>query len=333
MFLPAPFPSHPAPPLLLTVLEDAGQQRPPYDEQWRARAERLVHAFLSGRKETTRRAYARDLKDFARFLQAPTADDAAALLLSRTPGEANELVLNYRTHMAEAQRLSPATVNPRLAALRSLARMGRLLGLINWTIEVQAVASQRYRDTRGPGRPAYEAMLRLLESTPDGAAARRDLAIVRLLHDLGLRAGETASLRLEDLDLEGRRLLVLGKGRGEREPLSLPLPTRAALEGWVGARGPAPGPLFTNFDPAHKAPGLTTTSIYRLVRALGDRVGARVRPHGLRHLAITEALDRTGGNLRAVQKFSRHRDLRVLLVYDDNRQDLAGEVASLVAGA
>jgi integrase/recombinase XerC len=36
--------------------------------------------------------------------------------------------------------------------------------------------------------------------------------------------------------------------------------------------------------------------------------------------------------VRRVQKFSRHRDLRTLTLYDDNRQDMAGEVAALIAG-
>lgn len=40
----------------------------------------------------------------------------------------------------------------------------------------------------------------------------------------------------------------------------------------------------------------------------------------------------TGGDVRRVQKFFRHRHLRTLTVYDDNRQDFAGEVAALVAG-
>jgi len=35
--------------------------------------------------------------------------------------------------------------------------------------------------------------------------------------------------------------------------------------------------------------------------------------------------------VRAVQKFSRHRDVRVLQRYDDNRRDLAGGVAARVA--
>jgi integrase/recombinase XerC len=47
----------------------------------------------------------------------------------------------------------------------------------------------------------------------------------------------------------------------------------------------------------------------------------------LRHAAVTAALDLTGGDIRAVQRFSRHRDVRVIERYDDSRQDLAGDVA------
>jgi hypothetical protein len=60
-------------------------------------------------------------------------------------------------------------------------------------------------------------------------------------------------------------------------------------------------------------------------------MAGRVRPHGFRHHAITRALDLTSGDLRRVQRFSRHRDPRTVLRYDDNRRDLGGEVASLVA--
>lgn len=66
-----------------------------------------------------------------------------------------------------------------------------------------------------------------------------------------------------------------------------------------------------------------------MVRALGRKAGVAVRPHGLRHSAITEALDLTG-DVRKVQRFSRHKNLAVLMVYDDNRRDLGGEVARLL---
>ena len=37
------------------------------------------------------------------------------------------------------------------------------------------------------------------------------------------------------------------------------------------------------------------------------------------------------GNIRVAQKFSRHKSADMLMRYDDNRQDLGGEAAKLVA--
>ena len=54
-------------------------------------------------------------------------------------------------------------------------------------------------------------------------------------------------------------------------------------------------------------------------------------PHGLRHLAITEALDLTNGNVRAVRHFSRHSSVETLLCYDDNRTDMAGKISRILA--
>lgn len=107
----------------------------------------------------------------------------------------------------------------------------------------------------------------------------------------------------------------------------------ADLEAWVAVRGPEPGPLFVNFDRAGKGGGrLSGRSVARVVAALGAEAGlGGVRPHGLRHAAITAALDATGGDVRTVQRYSRHAKLETVLLYDDSRRDAAGEVAQLVA--
>src|SRR5262249_20304498 len=157
------------------------------------------------------------------------------------------------------------------------------------------------------------------------------LALLRCLYDLALRRAEVVGLDLEDLDLAAGTLAVLGKGRTEKSSVTLPGPTKAALEAWLAIRGPTPGPLFRSLDRARKGNGrLTGGAVYLMVRKLGRKAGLETRPHGLRHAAITEALDLTG-DVRAVQKFSRHRDVRTLERYDDARQDLAGEVAKKVA--
>ncbi|MGF1487528.1 MAG: hypothetical protein ACFBSE_10605 [Prochloraceae cyanobacterium] len=55
-----------------------------------------------------------------------------------------------------------------------------------------------------------------------------------------------------------------------------------------------------------------------------------ISPHKIRHSSITTALDPTDGDVRRVQKLSRHKNINTLLVYDDNRKNLQGEVTDLL---
>jgi phage anti-repressor protein len=73
----------------------------------------------------------------------------------------------------------------------------------------------------------------------------------------------------------------------------------AALVKWIEIRGKDPGALFCNFHPSGQRTRLTGDGLYKLIRSLGERAGIRTRPHGLRHAAITQALDVTRGDLRA----------------------------------
>lgn len=292
---------------------------------------RLVDAFLSGKSPKTVDAYRRDLASFQDFVGARNTGEAARVLLAQGHGPANEAALRYRADLL-VRGLSPATVNRRLAAVRSLVKLARTLGLVPWTLEVPSVESRAYRDTRGPGLEGVRRLLAVLDARVD-AKGKRDRAVLHLLFDMALRREEAVHLDLEDVDLEKGTLSVLGKKRTEKESLTVPEPTKAALASWLQVRGDEPGPLFLNFDRAGKGGRLTGRSVHRLVGELGLDAGLGVvRPHGLRHAAITEALEATGGDVRRVQKFSRHRDVRVLAVYDDSRRDMGGEVARLVAG-
>jgi integrase/recombinase XerC len=230
------------------------------------------------------------------------------------------------------RNLSANTINNRLAALRSLVKLARTLGVIEWTIDIGSVKAKPYRDTAGCGAAGYRRLLEHLDGRGDPKAIR-DRAIVRLLFERALRRGEVASLDVEHLDLDAGALSILGKGTTERVSLTLPEPTRRALADWLVIRGTEPGPLFTNLDRARKGTGrLTGAGIWAIVTTLGEATGQTMRPHGLRHAAITTALDATRGDVRAVQRFSRHAKVDTVLTYDDNRLDIGGDVAKLVAG-
>ncbi len=295
---------------------------------------RLVAAFLEGRNERTMRTYQQGLADFAAFVGVQSVEEAANVLITLSAGEANGLVLRYRSHLVDAGKAA-ATVNNRLAAVRSLVKLARTLGLVSWQLEIQGLKSETYRDTRGPGPGGYRRVLDATDLRTD-AKGLRDRAIVRLLYELALRRLEVVRLDVADVDLESGAIQVLGKGRSGKVRMTLPDTTRAALSAWLEVRGTEPGPLFLNLDRAsssHEGRRLSPTSVNRILAELGSRLGFQLRPHGLRHAAITQALELTNGNYRAVARFSRHRDIRVLNVYDDNREDLGGSVARLVAGS
>ena len=69
------------------------------------------------------------------------------------------------------------------------------------------------------------------------AKGLRDGALLRLLFDLGLRRSEVVRLDLADWDRQAGTVAVLGKGRTAKVLLTLPLPTRIALEAWLSLRG------------------------------------------------------------------------------------------------
>lgn len=196
------------------------------------------------------------------------------------------------------------------------------------------VKTEPYRDTRGPGVDVFGAAMAQGARKNDPKSIR-DRAILRLLFDLGLRRGEVVGLDLEDVDLSRGTLTVLGKGRTQKEHLSLPNPTQAAVEAWLEIRGDKAGPVFRNFDRAGKGDGrLTATGVYAMVRRLGEAIGRRIRPHGLRHTSITEAVklaQKNGLGLEEVLDFSRHADVKTLLVYRDRERNVQGRLASLVA--
>lgn len=296
----------------------------------------LLAAFLSGKSPKTIEAYKRDLEDFRQFLGADDRNQAARIFLSGGLHKANHTALKYKNHLTDDKKLQPTTVNRKLAALRSLTDMAYTLGMINWKVRVKnQKVSTASRDTRGPGKTGVQKLQEEVSRRTD-AKGLRDKVILHLLYDVALRRAEVVELDLEDVDLERGTLRILGKGRLQKETLSLPTRTKKILSDWLAVRGDIEGPLFINFhhDPRIQGKRLSATSLYRIIRDLGTQTGQKVRPHGLRHTAISEAVRKVqavGMDVTKVLQFSRHKDLKTLQVYIDQVEDVQGKIAELVA--
>jgi integrase/recombinase XerC len=160
------------------------------------------------------------------------------------------------------------------------------------------------------------------------------VAIFLLLgYGRALRRGEVVGLNLEHFDARGSRVSVLRKGKRERKWLSLDPLVTAKLRAWVALRGKEPGPLFLQLGKGGRVLAgrrLSGDGVHKILETMGEKLGGIIRPHGLRHAAITAALDETNGNVRAAREFFGHASIEVLMRYDDHRKDVGGEVASKV---
>lgn len=289
----------------------------------------LVTGWLSSRNSPhTASAYKIALDMFAAHVKAKSADRAASHLLRMSRGEARHLVTEWRAAMLAAGA-APGSANLRVGAIRSLVIYAADLGWCGWTLKVPDLPGGPVRDTTGPSRANVLRLLSWIE-TRSGPLAARDTALVRMLYDLALRVGEACALDVGStrLDPERPTVQIRGKGRAGPETLSLPEPTRAALAAYAAARGPNEGPLFLSA----RGKRLTTRAAHGVIGRLGRASGiGRVTPHGLRHSAITYALEVTGGDVARVAQFSRHRKVQTVMIYDDRRRASGAEIARLVA--
>ena len=297
------------------------------------KASRLLKSFLQ-KSPNTLAAYKADLDDFRQWLKVPSIEEATKALLSRGLGEANALVGDYLHHLDE-KGLAPSSINRKLSSLKSLIKMGNTLGIITWRLSISGVKSERYKDVSGP---SVSGIRSLLDALPGNKPVYvRNRAIIRCMFDLGLRRNEVCSLNIEDFDLEGCRLAVLGKGKKERLWLMLPQATISALQDWIKIRGTDPGALFITFDRAKQGDGrLTGIGLYKLMLRLGQKAGLtkKLTPHKIRHSSITTAIQesqKNGMGLETVKSHSRHADIRTVMIYADHLNKHQGRIASLVS--
>ena len=290
-------------------------------------AEFLDHLRLNENASAhTVRAYESDLSQFITFV--------ATHLNRRRPDlvAADFNHLNIRAFLGDLHTRgnSRASAARKLAAIRTFGRYLRREGAIDG--DPAALVGTPKREQRLPPHLAESEMSRLLEM-PDTSSplGRRDRAILELFYASGLRLSELVGVGLEDVNLSGRVVRVLGKG-GKERIVPFNRSTEAALRVWLHdreaiaagirdagsvirsptvvrsvSRGRRPAePLFLNYQGGR----LSTRSVDRLVRkyvaACSTRFG--ISPHALRHSFATHLLER-GADLRVIQELLGHARL------------------------
>jgi len=302
----------------------------------------LQQLLADKRSLNTKRAYEKDVTDFFQTMTGkPPSRDSVLEFLHLEERQAVAVVLKYKAKLISGEGrkapLKEATVNRRLAAIKSLIEMGRKMGTCCFSLEdIKGEKAQKYRDTAGIDTRAFEQILGQCDRAT--VSGKRDYALLRLLWSNALRRNEISQLNVSDFDPVAGTLRILGKGRGtQSEIVDLGPATVRAIADWLDARGGnrvANAPLFTSLDFAHSGHRLTGDGLRKIVVRHSEKAGItkQMSPHRIRHSAITAALDATDGNVRKVQKLSRHKKLDTLMIYDDNRGRDQQEISQLLDG-
>ena len=239
------------------------------------------------KRPRTRQTYADSIKQFDEFL----ADKGMPRAVSSIRREHVESFITYllreKRHPVTGALLKPATASVRFRALQSFFK---------WAVEEEDLIDESpMRSMKPPTIDEVptpflrDADLKRLLKACEGRAFedRRDMAVIRLLIETGVRRTELTNLTTDDVDREnrvihvqatsskGRRGRTVGfgakasvaVGRYLRARRAHPLARRGARELWLGRRGP-----------------MTDSGIAQIVRDRSIRAGlAPVHPHLLRH--------------------------------------------------
>lgn len=295
------------------------------------------------RSPATRREYRKDInKFFQAVAHEPPNRDLVLEFLHLEQNLAVQLVIGYKAQLIE-QGLAEATVNRRLSAIKALTAQGRKLGVCSYTLsDVKPEPTRPYRDTSGIDKDDFARVLSFTNTLKDAVYSRRsrikafrDYALLRLLWSNALRREEISNTNINDFDANRRTLSIIGKGQGtEKQIISLTAKMTLAIEQWLEVRGKALGnaPLFIALDNASYGRRLRGNGIYQAVNRLCKEAGIskKMSPHRIRHGSITESLNATNGNVRMVQKLSRHKDINTVIIYDDNRINYQSEISQLL---
>lgn len=294
----------------------------------------FMNSFWLGRHPRTVRAYKDDFARLATWANSVSTEAFVSHFFSLGSGAAYRLAYEFKGQMM-AKKWSPAYVNNHLSALRALVKFARRIERIEWSLDIENVPIEAFRDTKGPGFDGLVRIVNVAAQQEDKWRATRDTAIVMLMITMGLRCNEVVTLDLEHVDFRGKRIYVQAKRKLQRNWVTASKEMLASVKAWVTKRGSEPGPLFLSRAFGRQRPDgrLANSSTWKIVSDLATKAGLDSWPHALRHAAITTVLDLTDGNVCAAQAFARHSSPAETMRYDDTRKDLGGEMGAKISKA
>lgn len=277
------------------------------------------------RTDTGKRGMVSALNTIAKILNAPNWQAVNWATLNAA---------NVRAIMAKVEG-APATRNKVLAAIKGTARMSRELGLITGETLSMIEAIKGDKGSRLVTGRAVDAgeVLQLVNITvkDDSPAGYRDVAIIALLRQTGMRRAELAALTISDITMSGDKATIRIIGKGNKERLAyVRNGAFKALNDWLTIRGDGNGHLFCAINKSGVlscGKGMSTTAIHLILQKRVDEAGIEpMTAHDLRRTFAGDLLD-AGQDIVTVAGLMGHSSVTTTQRYD-RRGERAREAAA-----
>jgi site-specific recombinase XerD len=274
-----------------------------------------------GKRPLTIKSYLRDLRQFATWFRQTNGEEA-------TPQGITILdARSYKSYLMTVRGYKPATVNRRLASPSRFCRWAKAEGLIESdpTENVKGVSQVK------PAPKALDRLeLRRVMREVQKSGKVRDIAIMEVLANTGIRVGELTRLALADIEMSPRKgMLTVRSGKGakyRRVPLNAD--ARRALEVYLETR---PKGTESDLFLGQRGGGLTSSAVWRVVKKYGERAGVELSPHTLRHTFGTRLVRSGEVDLVTVSAMMGHESLDTTAIYTHPTEDDMAEAAETLA--
>jgi site-specific recombinase XerD len=274
-----------------------------------------------GKSPHTIKAYTQDVRLFAEWFDRTNGRGLA-------PGRMTPIdVREYRSYLLAVKKQKPATVNRKLSSLSAFCEWAKEAGLItaNPVDGISQVGEVRAAPKWLDKNEQY-ALLRAVQER----GRKRDMALITLMLNTGLRVSEVSALNVDDVKMSPRKgSVVVRGGKGEKfRTVPLNVDTRKALRAYLAERsGVEDGEhLFVS----QRGGSLQPAGLYYLVSryAYGARL-EDVTPHTLRHTFGKNLVD-AGVRLDRVAQLLGHESVGTTRIYTTpSEQDLQREVEKI----
>ncbi len=225
--------------------------------------------------------------------------------------------LKYKRMLAENSDYKVSTKNKYLACARVFLKECYRRGFIDRdiTTNVKCFRQDKKHKVIGLTDDDVDRICWWIREHPE---KNRENALLCLLILQGLRQSEICRIMYEDCDFKTQTLLIQGKGKDDKEMIYLhPIATRY-LRRYCRQSNILSGYVFRSKRRQSRADRLTTRGLQLIVQRLLKELGIESTVHGFRHYYTSKLIRQMPGNLTVVAKFTRHKSLEMLQVYNDN---------------